>query len=215
MNLEIKPEEPLVIINEEGNVLPRAFRYIVDHNTSNDAPYHHLNHMLRVMAWCNEGCKFHNLTGKLRIELLVAALFHDFGHSQGEKLDSENVKIAVSAVREWYQSNELNHSSINIERVVNIIQATEYPYVIPKEDLTLEQAIIRDSDLMIALDSDWMGNMIIGLATEMKINNFKKMADGQHTFHSKIEMCSPFGKMVYDTQWRKIFNNLDILRKVL
>ena len=215
MNIELKPEEPLAIISEEGDVLPRAFRYIIDHNTSNDAPYHHLNHMLRVMTYCNEGCKFHKITGKLRKDLLVAALFHDFGHSQGEKSDSENVKTAISAVREWYASNDLNHSSVNIERVANIIAATEYPYVIPKEDLTLEQAIIRDADLMIALDSDWMGNMIIGLATEMKVVNFKKMADGQHAFHSDIKMCSPFGQMVYDSQWSRIFENLNILRKVL
>jgi hypothetical protein len=206
---------PLEIIKQEGDVLARAFRYIVDNNISNDAPYHHLNHMLRVMAFCNEGCKYHRIEGKPRLNLLVAAIFHDFNHTQGKEDDSVNVEIAKKGIMEWYRKNALNHSNINIKKVLEIVAATQYPYVIEKEDLTLEQSIIRDADLMIALDHDWMGTIIIGLATELGVDSFKKMADGQHKFHSGIEMCSPWGKEVYNNQWDIVFNNLDTLRNVL
>jgi hypothetical protein len=209
------PEEPLMIIAREADVLPRAFRYIIDNNTSNHAPYHHLNHMLRVMSFCNEGCKYHRLTGKSRTNLLVAALFHDFDHTMGEKNDEANVQNAIQGVQIWYSSNPLNSSNINIERVIEIIKATQYPYVIKQEDLTLEQSIIRDADLMMPLDSDWLDNLIIGLSTEMKINDFKKMAEGQYKFYSGVVMNSPWGIEVHDKLWPLVYENLGTLRQLI
>lgn len=206
---------PLQIIHDEGDVLIRAFRYVVKHNTSNNAPYHHLNHMLRVMGYCEEGCKYHKIEGKPRVNLLVAALFHDFNHSQGKQDDEWNVKEAKRGVEKWYNSNALNHSNINLKKILEIIDATQYPYVIEREDLTLEQSIIRDADLMISQDSDWMGNMIVGLAEEMGVGDFMKMTDGQHVFHQSIKMCSPWGKLVYENEWGRTFTNLDLLRKIL
>ena len=215
-NYKLNPDiNPLQIIVDEGNVLPRAFRFVVDNNTSNDAPYHHLNHMLRVMGFCNEACKYHRIEGKSRINLLVAALFHDYNHSQGELSDGENVKAAIEGVKKWYASNEMNQTSVNLNKVIDIIKATEYPYVIKKEDLTLVQGIIRDADLMPALETDWMGNIIVGLATEMKVDSFTRMADGQRAFHEGIEMSSPWGKAVYKNEWNRVFDNLTNLRKLL
>lgn len=215
MNEIINPEEPLMIISREADVLPRAFRYIVDHSSSNGAPYHHLNHVLRIMSFCNEGCKYHKLTGKVRTNLLVAALFHDFNHTMGEKPDSENVKRAVEGIRDWYNSNPLNSSNINIEKSIEIIKATEYPYTIEPEDLSLEQAIIRDADLMAPLDTDWLGNLIIGLSTEMKINDIKKMAEGQHKFYSNVQMNSQWGIEVQTHLWSSVYQKLDLLRMLL
>ena len=94
----------LDIIKEEKDILPRAFRYIVSKSRSNYAPYHSLNHVLRVMYYCNEGCTFHSITGKLRVNILLAALFHDFNHSMGERPDSENVEMAIAGVKDFYES---------------------------------------------------------------------------------------------------------------
>jgi hypothetical protein len=210
-----EPEEPLMIIAKEADVLPRAFRYIIDNNSSNHAPYHHLNHMLRVMSFCNEGCKYHRLTGKSRTNLLVAALFHDFNHTMGEKPDDANIQNAIQGVQLWYSSNPLNSTNINIERVIEIIKATQYPYVINQEDLTLEQSIIRDADLMVPLESDWVGNLIVGLSSEMKINDFKKMAEGQYKFYSGVVMNSPWGIEVQNKLWPLVFENLGTLRQLI
>lgn len=206
---------PLDIISQEGDILPRAFRYIIDNNSSNFAPYHNFNHMLRVMYYCDKGCSYHKIDGKRRTNILLAAIFHDFNHSQGEEKDDVNVIRAIEGVKEFYESNAMNKNSVNIDKVVEIIQATQYPYVINSEDLTLEQAIIRDADLMPSLDPDWLNNIIVGLMKEMKIESFKAMCEGQYKFHQGIKMCSPWGQYTYAENWNKVFNNLTTLRSIL
>jgi hypothetical protein len=205
----------LEIIKKDGDALPRAFRYIVENNKSNAAPYHSLHHMLRVMYHCNEGAEYHKLDSLSRINLLVAALFHDFSHTQGKEKDDVNVQIAISGVQSWYNSNPLNETNVNIDKVVEIIKATQYPYVIPAEDLTIEQAIIRDADLMPSLEVDWINTMIVGLKEEMGVDSFLRMVEGQQAFHSGIEMCSTWGREVYMRKWEKVFKNLEILRSLL
>jgi len=205
---------PLVVISEDKDVISRAFRYVVENNKSNNAPYHNLHHMLTVMKYCEAGARYHSLNGKIRANLLVAALFHDFNHTQGEKSDKINVELAIEGVKTWYNSNALN-SGVNLNKVVEIIKATEYPYVIEAVDLTLEQSIIRDADLMISLESDWMNNMIIGLMDEMKVKDIKKMIEGQRNFHGNIKMCSPWGQKVFISEWEKVFKNLDMLHGLL
>jgi hypothetical protein len=206
---------PLEIIYQNGDILPRAFRYIIDNNESNFAPYHNFNHMLRVMYYCNKGCIFHKIEGKRKTNVLLAALFHDFNHSQGEESDEVNVKRAIAGVRDFYENNAMNKNSVNIEKVVEIIQATQYPYVIEADDLSLEQAIIRDADLMPTLDPDWLNNIIVGLMKEMKIDNFKTMCEGQVKFHQGIRMCSTWGETMYFKNWKGVFKNLDTLKSIL
>lgn len=210
----------LEIIARDGDALPRAFRYIVEHNKSNGAPYHSLHHMLRVMYYCNEGAEFHKLDSQSRINLLVAALFHDFSHTQGKEKDPVNVAIAISGAQSWYNSNPLNETNVNIDKVKSIIKATEYvggenPYTIPAEDLTIEQAIIRDADLMPSLEVDWINTIIVGLKEEMGVDSFLRMVEGQQAFHSGIEMCSTWGKEKYEKEWHIVFDNLKLLRGLL
>jgi hypothetical protein len=204
----------LQIIADKKDVLPRAFRYVVEHNPSNDAPYHNLDHMLRVAHRCYEGCSFHALTAQQRTETVLAALFHDFDHSQGRLSDEWNVKAAIRGLMGWYNSNPMNQANINIDRVAKIIEATEYPYVIPTEDLTLQQAIIRDADLMMSLDINWMGTVIVGLGKEMGYD-IRAMANGQYEFLSKVQMNSEWGRNVYKEEWSRIFENLTTLRSLL
>lgn len=54
----------LQIISEDKDVLPRVFRYLVEHNKSNDAAYHSLHHMLRVTYYCYQGCEYHGIIVK-------------------------------------------------------------------------------------------------------------------------------------------------------
>lgn len=205
----------LEIIARDGDALPRAFRYLIEHNTSNSAPYHSLHHMLRVTYYCNEGSLYHRLDSKSRINLLIAAMFHDFNHSQGKEKDDVNVKIACNGAIKWFNSNPLNSTNVDIEKVVSIIKSTQYPYVISTENLTIEQSIIRDADLMPSLDIDWINNMIVGLKEEMKVPSYLHMVEGQKKFHSSIEMCSGWGKKIYEDRWGEVFKNLEILRSLL
>lgn len=210
----------LEIIAEEMDVLPRAFRYLIEHNPSNDAPYHSLHHMLRVTYYCNEGCEYHGIDGNRRRNLLVAAMFHDFNHSKGELKDPDNIIRAIEGVSNWYASNPMNQTNVDLPTVVNIIKATEYvggsnPYTIPSNNLSMEQAIIRDADLMPSLEVDWINTMIVGPKTELNVDTFLQMAEGQQKFHSGIEMCSGWGRKKYEEEWSKIFRNLELLRSLL
>jgi len=205
----------LQIISEEGDILPRAFRFIVENNSSNAAPYHSLHHMLRVTYHCNEGCIFHNITGRRRVNLLTAAMFHDFNHSQGKEKDDYNILKALDGLNDFYLSNPLNRTNTDLITMLNIIRATQYPYVIPTEELTLEQAIIRDADLMPSLEVDWINTMIVGLKEEMNVDSFLDMVEGQNKFHSGIQMCSEWGKYVYDNRWEEVFENLKLIRSLL
>lgn len=68
---------------------------------------------------------------------------------------------------------------------------------------------------MPSLEVDWINTMIVGLKTELKVDSFLDMVEGQNKFHHSIEMCSGWGKEVYEKEWHKIFNNLELLRSLL
>jgi len=205
----------LEIITDNKDVLPRAFRYLVDHNKSNDAPYHNLNHMLSVTQWCYDGALFHRLDDKTRNNLLIAALFHDFNHSQGVEDDEWNISVAIKGVIDWYYSNPMNKTNCDLTNIVSIIQATQYPYVIEADKLTVPQQIIRDADLMMALNDDWLGSIIVGLGKEMGYN-IKEMAEGQYKFHTEsVKMNSEWGKSIHKNNKHKILSDLERLRGLL
>lgn len=206
--------EPIIIIEQES-VLRKAFKYVVEQNSSNRGPYHHLNHMMRVMGYANLGAQYHKLNSIDRLELLVACIFHDYNHSLGLYSDSYNVSYAVKGVKTWYKHQEDVHGLIDINKVVEIIEATEYPYVIPSIELNLSQMIIRDSDLMSILDPDWINCNILGLMTEMKIPDMKKFVEGTIEFHKKVEMNSEWGKMIYKGCWPEVFEKLNALKNIL
>ena len=127
-------------------ILSGILKYHLDKNKSIDAPYHNLYHCLVVADNCLEGSSYYNLDTVNEISLIIAALFHDFNHSMGELKDSENIKNALESFEVWYEENN-SILNINKDIVINAIKATEYPYVIDSKDLTIEQKIIRDSDL--------------------------------------------------------------------
>jgi hypothetical protein len=206
--------EPILIIEQEP-VLRKAFKHITEQNSSNRGPYHHLNHMMRVMGYANLGAQYHKITGRKRLNLLVACIFHDYNHSLGLYADSYNVAYAIKGVKSWYKFNEDIQSEIDIDEVVEIISATEYPYVIPSEELTLSQMIIRDSDLMTILDPDWINCNILGLMTEMKKPDLKEFVQGTIEFHKNAKMNSEWGQMVYKGCWPGVFGKLKALKNII
>lgn len=90
-------------------------------------PYHSTAHCLAVA----EGCL---ILGARDPEIIQAALLHDYGHV-GNADDSVNVAQAVAKGRALGVS----------DAVINLVQATRYPYF--EKDVPLEVQIIRDGDL--------------------------------------------------------------------
>jgi hypothetical protein len=136
----------------------------IERNVSLLAPYHNFNHALVVTENVHLAAKYYNIPEK---ELICAALWHDFNHSQGTQTDKVNVTLAIIEFLEWYEKHPEFHLEIDHNTVVNIISATEYPYVIDAKDLTLEQKIIRDADLLQYLEKNRFSQVYLGLSKEM------------------------------------------------
>lgn len=163
-----------------------------------DAPYHNAWHTINMIEDCYDAYLYLTGSDKGCKDLIIAAIFHDIDHSQGKHTDDINIKVALERV---------NALTYNKSEVANIIKATQYPYVIPAEELSLNQAIIRDADLMSSFKNTFLPHCAIGLSKEMKID-LNKMFDGQEKF---IEGC------VWNTQWghENYIKNINNLKKEL
>ena len=198
----------------EDDIFSNAFRYIVLNNTSNNAPYHHFHHMMTVTHYVMKGGFGIGLPAPEYYELVLAAMFHDMNHSMGEVSDEINVTRAINAMFDWADENSDLISKDRVQAIADIIKATQYPYIIEAKDLSIRQAIIRDADLMIALEPDSFQNMFFGLMKEMKVQDIKLMIAGQISFHKEIKMNTEWGRMMYKNEWEdKVFGPLRLLQQ--
>lgn len=184
------------------SVLSDAFKYIVLNNTSNNAPYHNFNHMMEVTKWIynayQDSTEFSNLNYH---NILLAGMFHDMNHSMGKEDDKYNVESSISALKSWYiHAHDLKNEYIDfdVNEIANIIRATQYPYEIDDDDLTLSQMLIRDCDLMMGFEDDWFQNTVIGLKSEMNVESFLSIIIGNIDFRKDIIMRTQWGKNRYD-----------------
>jgi len=191
-------------------VLASAFKYIVLNNKSNNAPYHHFHHMMTVTKWVYLGSGQYpaKMTSEISTSLVISAMFHDMNHSMGELPDSENVKNAITAFNKWYTSFVKPPEFVNPKMVEENIKATEYPYVVNTVNMTLSQKIIRDADLMVALEPDWFQNIMLGLTKEFKSDNVSKTIQGNIEFHKNIKMCTSWGENLYKKHWADFIETL-------
>ena len=194
--------EALTIIMS-NTTLKSAFEYVVRTNKSNAAPYHNLRHLLFMVEECDSAAEHHKVTGALRVNLLLAALFHDYNHSAGKLSDSDNIKNAFEGFLEWHNTNNLG--VVNISVVKSLIEATEYPYTIDSLELNLVQGIIRDADLMMSTEYDWLNTVIVGLGVELNQNCIKNMSINQLVFLKGVKMNTDWGKKEWSRKSPNVF----------
>lgn len=187
--------------------LDNYFNIILNYNKSNNAPYHNMYHLLCVMKNCFAIAKSEGYTNKEIRPLLIAALFHDFNHSMGKKKDSENVK---EAIKEFLKYSE--ESKEDNEKIVAIIEATEFPYVIDK--LNQEQKIIRDADLMQIFADNYFQQNILGLAEEFS-SPLSKFLEGQTKFMDEVKFNTEYGKRISNKYLDDKKEDCEYLKQVL
>jgi HD superfamily phosphodiesterase len=137
--------------------------YITENNITEN-PYHNNKHILDVFdnsmllfeLYKNE----YELKSYDRFCLGIAALFHDFGHSGGELIDSENIDIALDELKKYLNIINESDSYNDIKKIIN---ATEFPH--KDLELNILQKMIRDADTMGGIDSDFI-NIVKSLAKE-------------------------------------------------
>lgn len=198
--IEIIQSEPL---------LKKAFKWIIENNTSNHLPYHNLNHLLTVLKYCDYIAMGEMVYYDNRMELYLAALFHDVYHSGGKLTDDLNILNAKTAFEEFKLSLKeiLNVSS---DKVTSLIECTQYPYHVPFDDLTLHHKIIRDADMMQAFEYNWIHQTTLGLATESG-KTFKDFIKSQRTFLENVTFYTPTALEYKNKRWKQVMHEFRIL----
>lgn len=147
----------------------KIYAYIVQNNRGNINPYHSNAHLFHVYRTCmilfDEYKDEYNLSEKDRLELGIAALFHDYNHSGGKLKDDANIELAIEGLNLFLDNN----SDIEIDRqnIIDIIRATEFPH--KEMDLNFLQKIIRDADMSGGISKYWL-SVVIDLASELNMD---------------------------------------------
>jgi len=148
-------------------VFDEARDYIIENNKGVDNPYHNNKHIFFVFTMSMKLFDIyrqeHDLKSEDRICLGLAALFHDFNHSGGKLKDNENIELAIEGLNDFL----LYEDRIDINKIISIIKATEFPH--KQMDLNMLQKIIRDADTMGGISDNWF-DIVTSLASELKKN---------------------------------------------
>jgi hypothetical protein len=208
MEIKIYNNNEVLSAISHNFLLCDAFNYILNNSKSNTLPYHNLKHSVDVLGMCM------TIEPTSSITLKLAALFHDFNHSGGELSDEDNVQMAIDGITDYYNYGTENLTEKALLEIIEIIEATQYPYIIDKKDLTKNQSIIRDADLMVSMNDGFWSMGIFGLMDEMKIEDINSMVKGQISFHNSIELTNPTAKYLYDNNW-SFLDTLNSFSKIL
>lgn len=133
--------------------IPEAVLDVISlQNPSAHAPYHGYQHLLTVTLNCRAGADYLGLdTADTRL-LVLAALFHDFGHLQQPDVhDSANIEAAVAGALAHLPKCMPEPSAVGIGRVIDLVRATEFPHTVAG---SVPAAIIQDADMMQTLEPD-------------------------------------------------------------
>ncbi len=208
MKIKIYSNNEVLSRISKNFLLSDAFRYILNNSKSNALPYHNLKHSVDVLGMCM------TIEPIFDTPLYLAALFHDFNHSGGKLSDEKNVQMAIDGVTDYYNYGGSPITEKALMEIIEIIEATQYPYIIDKKDLTKKQSIIRDADLMVSMNDGFWSMGILGLMDEMKIDDIESMVKGQINFHNSIELINPTAKYLYDNKW-EFMDTLNSFTKIL
>ena len=186
---------------EEYEQIIRNFRIVPEdiwfftNNPSNDLPYHNRFHSQCMVVNCYDGAQYYNLPYEATRQLLIAAMFHDFGHTGGKEDDTVNIGNALVG---YHRLGEVMNAHEPI--VVDCIRCTQYPFVVTP--FTIEHRIIRDADLMQFRFPNWEKVYFEDLKKEMEIRMHQTITDhemimGNRKFWADVMFFTDWGvKMV-------------------
>jgi HD superfamily phosphodiesterase len=187
--------------------LEQYFKILLLENESNVAPYHNLWHTLTVFENSAMIAESEEINKEQIRIILIAAMFHDFNHSTGKLKDSENVKNAILKFKAVSEEKEEDDNLI-----INIIKATEFPYVIENPDIY--QQIIRDADMLQSTKEDWIQMVIIGLKTEFN-KDLKEHLNAQINFISNIKLYTKMGNNIWNKYKNEVISDTRYLYDII
>lgn len=187
-----------VINNEEGlydgNLAPYFVGFFRSSGILN--PYHNFRHGTHTMWESYDGAAFHHLMPRKFRNSLIGGLKHDENHSgkiRGK--DREEVATAVKSLRETI----LEEDRPELSEIEDLLWATEFPYTIAADQLTIGQKIIRDADMSQNFSTAWMQQSWLGLAQEMDAE-LVKFLKFRPEFLKSIVFHSAWGKQKFESR---------------
>lgn len=194
----------------ENATLTAAFRHVLTYNSSQLAPYHNTWHMMCVLKYVDYIIRMEKSAGHYAPEdeldetaLMLAALFHDINHSAGKLADDYNVENAKVEFKNFLDYEDYAKAGDDINpgwmknRVYALLDATQYPYVMPHSELTHDQKIIRDADMMQAYEPNMFFHLVLGLSAESG-KPIIKVLEQNVKFHADLVMCTRTGAAFRD-----------------
>jgi hypothetical protein len=158
---------------------------------------------------------YDTLTEKDRVELGLAALFHDFNHSGGKfSRDSDNITLAIVGLTEFIEWNRLDVQSQGIDEFVveELINITEFPHT--REPETVKQKIIRDSDMIQCYNRNWFLNVITGALMREKGMNIKDAIQVQIKYLKNIQYYTDHANHIHQKEKDNMLKNLEYLESI-
>lgn len=178
--------------------------------------YHGLRHMLHVTWVCYQACKYYQSLGQMTKRearnLLIAALFHDYGHCGKAGDDAVNIEQALDGLREHIEDVDRDF----LVKISTIIAATQFPHADLGGTPSLSEQIIRDADISQAFGTTWIGDIAAGFGSELDKTPVE-MLEQQLMFLNRIQFHSDFGKVFFgqeavNAKWRETEELLHILK---
>lgn len=195
-------------------ILIKAINFInISNGESNHLPYHGIDHLFSVLEMCykiiTNNISYENDVN-YKLELYIAALFHDYAHSGGKLTDSENIINALDGVMLFHKANP----EFDLNIVIQIIKATEYPYTIDENDFTLfEQKLIRDADMCYLFQPLSIVKLYSGLRSEFG-TDYNTFLTNQINFLNSVKFYNDY----YNSMWNTVIkqerlNELEMLKQ--
>lgn len=116
----------------------KLFEFIYEHSKSN------WEHILFIVIESTKNPLFNLLSHKDKLELVIATLFHDIGHSGNKEVRNiENINKAITLLKEYYNKEDADNK---LKSIIELIQSTENSYKIYPINSSSKK-ILHDSGL--------------------------------------------------------------------
>ena len=221
------------MITEILNIIERydlgsVVRWLLENNPSQALPYHNFNHSLWVTHHADLAYRY-EMRCRPPKELIVAALFHDFGHSGGFFAnDADNIKAAIGGVHDYLMQHRIADNTI----VEHLITGTCFPHNTANDEhvatyygttgkdsaeyLQMQRAL-RDADMMQNCNDTMLGNFI-GIKQEMFRNmKYPEYMEKTLAFLKGIKYETKYGmdigqpRLVYAIKQLEQFQHLTLM----
>lgn len=123
--------------------------------------------------------------------------------------------ITLDAIHhEIKKSFQVIKTELKDKMTKQILDATQYPYVIESDKLDEFQAIIRDADLTQVFESNWIYQNIFGLSKELNVTPMEFMK-GQRKFLESVKFNTVYGEQLMKKKWSQVMKEFELLEKIL